>query len=629
MTDLALTDVAAATSGLRREGILASAERLEFTHPLIHTAIHADIPETDRGLGHLRAARLLAADGEESRVPSHLLVAEPNGDPWVVDQLSEAAAKAASGGAPGTAVVLLRRALIEPPAQHERRPLGLRLGQALALSGDLDAAADALRVALDLAGTSDARVEIALVLGRVLRMTDRIPEAIAVLDDAAGRLPAGRREEYLSLEMELAIAGHMGRPAKDWVDRFAGAVTRATGTSPADRTLRGFYGYVAASTGTETAAEVSRLARSSITALGQPDQPMMLQGVAAGLAMSGAFAEALDVLDRALAITQEAGDAVQFGFLSMTRTWVAHRSGRVLEGEADAQAILDIPSIGHLYASYAVAHVAVAMMERGSVDDATRLMADHGYLDTTELDSLPGAVVHHVRGRLHRLSGRPKEAVADYRRCRQTVLTAGFVGPAFGEWRMDGALAHLALGQRDEAREIVFEDLELARSFGAPREIGIALRTSGLVEGGAAGLERLAESVDVLATSEAVLDHAKALVEHGAALRRAGRNTAAADRLRSGLDLASRCAATATVTRAQDELRAAGSRPRRERLSGPDSLTASELRVARMAAEGRSNPEIAQLLFVTRRTVEVHLTHVYRKLEIASRDDLASALDLS
>jgi DNA-binding CsgD family transcriptional regulator len=90
--------------------------------------------------------------------------------------------------------------------------------------------------------------------------------------------------------------------------------------------------------------------------------------------------------------------------------------------------------------------------------------------------------------------------------------------------------------------------------------------------------------------------------------------------------LASRCGSLATVARARDELIAAGARPRRERLTGPDSLTASELRVARLAAEGRSNPEIAQALFVTRRTVEVHLTHVYRKLDIESREELSSAL---
>ena len=202
----------------------------------------------------------------------------------------------------------------------------------------------------------------------------------------------------------------------------------------------------------------------------------------------------------------------------------------------------------------------------------------------------------------------------------------GFTGPAFGEWRMDGALSYLALGEREVAREIATEDVELSQTFGGARELGIALRVLGLVEGGARGLELLAESVAVLSDSEAVLDHAKSLIEHGAALRRAGKGSDARDLLSRGLDVASRCGATAVVARARDELTAAGARPRRERTTGPASLTASELRVARLAAKGHSNPEIAQALFVTRRTVEVHLTHVYRKLGIDSRGALVSVL---
>jgi len=172
----------------------------------------------------------------------------------------------------------------------------------------------------------------------------------------------------------------------------------------------------------------------------------------------------------------------------------------------------------------------------------------------------------------------------------------------------------------------VADDLEVSRAFGAPREIGRALRVSGLIEGGQHGLDLLTESVDVLSDSQAHLDYAKSLVELGAAHRRAGHRKDASERLLTGLDLASRCETAALAGRARDELIAAGTRPRRERLSGADSLTASELRVARMAAEGRSNPEIAQALFVTRRTVEVHLTHAYRKLGIESRDGLATAL---
>jgi DNA-binding CsgD family transcriptional regulator len=77
---------------------------------------------------------------------------------------------------------------------------------------------------------------------------------------------------------------------------------------------------------------------------------------------------------------------------------------------------------------------------------------------------------------------------------------------------------------------------------------------------------------------------------------------------------------------ARAELRASGVRLRREALSGVESLTASERRIAELAAEGASNPEIAQALFLTVKTVESHLTHAYRKLDIAGRSELAEAL---
>jgi DNA-binding CsgD family transcriptional regulator len=112
----------------------------------------------------------------------------------------------------------------------------------------------------------------------------------------------------------------------------------------------------------------------------------------------------------------------------------------------------------------------------------------------------------------------------------------------------------------------------------------------------------------------------------GAALRRANRRVAARDHLRRAVELATICGAASLAARAERELLATGARPRRVALSGVESLTPSERRVAELAAEGPTNREIAQALFVTQRTVEVHLTSIYRKLAINSRSQLAAAL---
>ena len=148
----------------------------------------------------------------------------------------------------------------------------------------------------------------------------------------------------------------------------------------------------------------------------------------------------------------------------------------------------------------------------------------------------------------------------------------------------------------------------------------------GLVEGGKAGIGLLREAVEVLAGSEARLEHARALVDLGAALRRANQRIEARERLREGVDLALRSGAFRLAGRANDEIAATGARPRKVLQTGLDALTTSERRVGQLAAGGMTNKEIAQTLFVTIKTVEVHLSHAYRKLEISSRAQLQHAL---
>jgi len=133
--------------------------------------------------------------------------------------------------------------------------------------------------------------------------------------------------------------------------------------------------------------------------------------------------------------------------------------------------------------------------------------------------------------------------------------------------------------------------------------------------------------VSHLERSEARLEHARVLVDLGSALRRAGHIRDARERLAEGMDMAHRCGAKVIVERAHEELTLAGARPRRIALTGLDALTPSERRVATMAAGGMTNKEIAQALFVTLRTIEMHLSNAYRKLEIGSRQELPTAFD--
>lgn len=181
-------------------------------------------------------------------------------------------------------------------------------------------------------------------------------------------------------------------------------------------------------------------------------------------------------------------------------------------------------------------------------------------------------------------------------------------------------------GQRERALELAAEEVELARKWGAPRALGHALWTQGVVLSGTAGEESLREAVAVLEGSPARLEYARALAELGASLHRSGSRREARPPLRQALELARACGATPLAERVHEELRASGASVPKLTRTGADTLTASERRVARFAAAGMTNKQIAQELFVTLKTVEAHLAHAYRKLHISSRSELVAVL---
>ena len=206
--------VAGAVSGLRREGILNSNGRLDFIHPLVRTAVYSDIAEPDRGLAHLQAARILDEDGHHERVATHLLVAESNGDAWVVDRLRDAASSALTNGVPASAAALLERAMAEPAPAEERPVISTELGRARTREGRLDAAVDAFELAHKLTRGTDEKAAIALELGMALRLSGRtagrspcsIERSMSSRPGMAFRWPSKPRSPWPDL----------GLPAKDW-----------------------------------------------------------------------------------------------------------------------------------------------------------------------------------------------------------------------------------------------------------------------------------------------------------------------------------------------------------------------------------------------------------------------------
>ena len=348
---------------------------------------------------------------------------------------------------------------------------------------------------------------------------------------------------------------------------------------------------------------------------------------AIGLMFAERYDEAERLYSGMLEDARKRGSGVSFATAASLRSLVNYRRGRLSEAEADARAALNLASEVHGsqgFLSAALGTLIYTSLDRGTVDAQLECLAD-SFLIEQATDNLPYSHAIHSRACLRVKAGDLQRGLEELLASGRRELEWGASNPAITPWRSSSALVLAQLGDMQEARRLAAEEVSLARAFGAPRCLGVALRAAGLVEDGPDRVELLREAVDVLENSYGVLELARSLVDLGAALRLQGMPAEARALLSRGQELAMSCAAAALIERARDELRAAGARPRRAAVSGVDSLTPSERRVAQMAAEGMINREIAQALFVTEKTVETHLGNTYAKLKVRSRTELQSA----
>ena len=271
-------------------------------------------------------------------------------------------------------------------------------------------------------------------------------------------------------------------------------------------------------------------------------------------------------------------------------------------------------------------YLAEALVGMGRTEEAERVLA--AFPPAEQAPNLAQALfVLRARGLLHAARGEWERSRDEFLQIGRRMEAAGDITPVIAQWRTYAAIAHCALGEIAAGRELAEREVALARKLGPASSLGIALRGLAHASEAEERIERLRESEAALAGSGVRLEQALTLVDLGAALRRAGRRREAREPLSEGMRIARSCGAAPLAQRAYDELRAAGGRPRKIVRTGVEELTASERRVAEMAAEGMANKEIAQALFVTVRTVETHLRHTYQKLGISSRGELAAKLD--
>jgi DNA-binding CsgD family transcriptional regulator/tetratricopeptide (TPR) repeat protein len=619
-----------AAKALARVDVLRPRPPFGFVHPLMRAAVYETLAPVHRDRGHARAARLLATAGADpERVAAHLLLVPPAADPEVVATLREAARRAGARGASESAVDYLRRALAEPPPAAEHPDLLLEVGSAETLvSGE--AAVEHLQEAHALIDDPIRRAETALQLGRQLFLLLRGEEADAVFTRALDELCGA------DAELERLLEGGLINNALNVPSAYGKALERLERVRgrPADETMGEklllsllAYHDARADVPAAVAVPLARRALADGTLVSEEILGAAFVPPCAVLALAD-LDEVLEIYEDALAEAHRRGSTFAFAFAFAFRAQTFVWRGDLTEAEAECREAFAASEAWGTTARFSLllaAFLADALMEQGKLDDGAAALARGGFGASLPESARPLFFLDS-RARLRLLRGDLAGGLEEMLEAGRRFEGLGGRNPAFLAWRSQAALALLQLGKRDEARPLAAEELELARVWGAPRALGAALRVAGLVEGGEQGLALLEGAVEVLADSPAKLEHAKARAELGAALRRANRRSEAREQLRHAVELATICGAVPLAARAETELLATGARPRRIALSGVDSLTPSERRVAQMAAEGHTNREVAQALFVSQKTVEVHLSSVYRKLEIRSRSQLPAAL---
>jgi DNA-binding SARP family transcriptional activator/DNA-binding CsgD family transcriptional regulator len=635
VADLDAGLAATAADELVASGLLERGQPLRLVHPIVRTVLYADLPLGQRSQLHRRAATILADEGGDlDAAAMHLLGVEPAGDMTVVEALSGAAWRALDRGAPSVASEFFRRALVEPPPREELATLLAQQGLAATLSGDPTGAEQHYSRAMTLSQEPRHVATLALDISGFYIVTDRINEAISTLENAIRRI--GENDDELRWQLEAQLIGAArSQPAHVPLAaaHLASLPPDVRGETRGERLILAQLAYAAA-IGSGTAEQASELGKRAL-GNGQLLSEESLSSVApyaaiGAVEISGALDCAIDAFDRLLARARVEGAVFHYTLISSFRSGPKLRRGAVADAIADARSAIEAG--GHFGWDYvapsAYSNLINALLETGELDAAEDALTASGVGD--EIPDMPlfGDLLLS-RGRLRLAQGDTRAGIDDLTAAQDMLERLGITNPARKHCRSTIAIALAAMGERDDARQLVEAELAAARAFGDPTALGIALRAAGLVEPGGGGIDYLRDAVRQLGGSQTRLEYARALLDLGAALRRTGARREATSLLRQALGLADRCGARVIAEQARAELRISGARPRRARITAVKSLTPSERRVAELAASGLTNREIAQALFVSQPTVVTHLGRCYQKLGARSRKELVQALDRS
>lgn len=628
LADIELETAAEVADALQRAGLLRTGG-LSFEHPMIRNAVQESLGPR-RLLLHRRAAdQLLELGAEPERVAAHLLASEPAGNPAHAAVLREAAREAVRRGGPALAVQYLDRALAEPPGEGDRAAIHYELGAAGARAGFPRAEAD-LEAAFEGATDPAIRAMAALELGQARAYAGELADAARIGSDALVALSGESERSYSrAVEMMLLVLATTDLAVRDDSRQLMAAahetVARLGAEAPLGLLAFAAFDDAVRGRAAQPTAELAAAALADGRILDEqgPEAPHAT-GAALALALSGREAEGEAALDMILDAARARGSTRGYAWAGSMRAWLRWRTGDLAGAEADARACLEVER-GHgweLFLPMARAALAGTLIELGRLEEAGAQIAE-----AEAQDPAPGAVFSQP---LREAAARAALAGGDgelaLERLGPASAWAEAWGAADGHWVRGREVSALALAGTDGDRAIAVarDELELAEGHGAAARRAAARRCLGTLLDDDEGREQLEAAIELCHPRS--LEHGRAAIELGASLRRAGRRKEARESLREGLDVAVDLGAKALAARAREELEASGARLSRDRTSGAEGLTARERQVAERVAAGESNPEVAQALFISRKTVETHLRAVFRKLDVDSREEVEGAL---
>lgn len=647
---LASTDIelVSALSGVPTRGVRAGLEFLRdnhflassgdgFRHELVRVALLSAAPDYEVTWMRDRAARLLNDAGLPAEVVAdQLLPLDVAPEPWMQTVLRDAAREASHRGAPKDALRHLSPLLDQSPGDLRLR------GQVAGIVAKVNPgeALAHLRAALELTSDPRSRAELAIEFGHSAIAVQAAQEAMDVLVSAADALytalgvsvatdvPEGAdRELCTRLEATVALVGINGRSTLTRVRERLAGVPEPVGDSAADRYLMAMHAINRVIAGTEPEQAVA-LARAAL--------PLDLAGystpatsiAAVTFAVADESAQAVDALN-VLVDNNETDGALWSLCQSLgMRAHMRYLAGEVSGAITDARTSIKIAGDegwGPSAIGSAGLALALGLMARGELDQARETLASVVDVDLAE-SPFELYVWVLVDAMLRAAAGDSERAVKQLRHCGRRLEEDGVTNPLLLPWWAEATLLLAESGQARSARPLVEYGEDLVARWDVPRARALARIARAMVSRGTERIDLLTDAAVAMESSGAMLDRQRVEYLLGRELLRKEQPKAAREHLRTAAEIATWCGATTAAATVRELLVSAGGRMRQGTGARTDILTGSELRVVELAVGGATNREIADELFVTSRTVEVHLTNVYRKLGITGRADLATVL---